>query len=96
MPSTKAFPSARKTHRVSGNFDLGQGDVFQHLLDRTGSERLVSVGAAERAAVMGTAVGDLQDVAVRLAWRPDDHAVVSHGPIMSEDTATDKGSVAAR
>ncbi len=72
-----------------GNPLLGQGDVFQHLLDRTDSERLVRVGAAERAAVVRTTVRDLQDVAVRLARRPDDHAVVSHGPIIREGTTTD-------
>ena len=51
-------------------------------------ERLVQIRAAERATVVGAAVGDLQDVAIGLAWRPDDHALVSHGPIMRGCTAT--------
>jgi len=72
-----------------GNMRPGQRDVFQDLRAPTGAEGLVQVGAAERAAVVGTAVGHLQDVAVRLARRPDDRAVVSHGPIIPERTTTD-------
>ena len=73
---------AEKDASYIGHLPGRHGDVFERLVDRTNPERLVHVGAAEGAAVMGTTVGDLEQVAVGLAGRPDNGAMVSHGIIM--------------
>ena len=82
VSSTRPFPSARKTRRVSG-ICTGPARCLPAPPRSDGPERLVPVGTTKRTAVMGTTVRDLQDVTVCLARRPDDHAVVSHGPIIA-------------
>ena len=54
------------------------GDVLHDLVERSHRERLLQVGAAEVAGVVGAAVGDLDDQAVGFAGRADDGAVVPH------------------
>ena len=54
------------------------GDVLHDLVERPHRERLLQVGAAEVAGVVGAAVGDLDDQAVGFAGRADDGAVVPH------------------
>jgi hypothetical protein len=64
-------------------------DVLKNDVVFFDGEPLVPEGAAERALVVGTPQGDLEQDAVRLAGGPYDHSVVMHGIIFLSTQLSD-------